>query len=183
MRQDFFSFTPQFKLTIVGNYQPALHNVDDAMRRRFNILPFVYKPVKPDRQLETKLRAELPGILRWMINGCLAWQAVGLKQPESVATATAEYFDDQDLVGHWLEDRCIVEPENHRRWETASGLFRSWSEYAKAANEAPGTQKGLASKLNRHGFHNTVKKYSGAAHRVWLGISLRQPDTGHFGGE
>lgn len=183
MRQDFFSFTPQFKLTVVGNYQPALHNVDDAMRRRFNIVPFVRKPEKPDRQLETKLRTELPGILRWMINGALAWQEAGLKRPESVAAATAEYFNYQDLVGQWLEDRCIVEPENHRRWETASGLFRSWSEYAQAANEFPGTQKGLASKLIRHGFHNTVKKYSGAAQRVWLGISLKKPATPQFGYE
>jgi hypothetical protein len=30
MRQDFFTFPPQFKLTIVGNYKPALQNVDEA---------------------------------------------------------------------------------------------------------------------------------------------------------
>ena len=30
MRQDFFTFQPQFKLTIIGNHQPALHNVDEA---------------------------------------------------------------------------------------------------------------------------------------------------------
>ncbi len=183
MRQDFFTFTPQFKLTVVGNYQPVLHNVDDAMKRRFNIVPFVHKPEKPDRQLETKLRAELPGILRWMINGCLAWQEEGLKQPESVATATAEYFDDQDLLGQWLEDCCTVEAENAHRWEMAADLFQSWAEYAKAANELPGTQKGLASKLIRHRLRNGAKKYNGKNHRVWLGINLRKPDTGHFGGE
>ncbi|WP_050009035.1 phage/plasmid primase, P4 family, partial [Komagataeibacter europaeus] len=44
MRQDFFTFTPQFKLTITGNHKPVLQNVDDAARRRFNIVPFMFKP-------------------------------------------------------------------------------------------------------------------------------------------
>lgn len=44
MRQDFFEFVPQFKLTIVGNHKPVLHNVDEAARRRFNIVPFMLKP-------------------------------------------------------------------------------------------------------------------------------------------
>ena len=47
MRQDNFSFTPQFKLTIAGNHRPVLHNVDEAARRRFNIVPFLLKPNKP----------------------------------------------------------------------------------------------------------------------------------------
>src|SRR5919206_392582 len=40
MRQDFFTYQPQFKLTIIGNHEPVLRSVDDAMRRRFNIIPF-----------------------------------------------------------------------------------------------------------------------------------------------
>lgn len=40
MRQDFFEFVPQFKLTLVGNHSPRLRNVDDAAKRRFNIIPF-----------------------------------------------------------------------------------------------------------------------------------------------
>ena len=182
MRQYNFSFLPQFKLTIVGNHKPVLHNVDDAMKRRFNIVPFVIKPEKPDRQLEAKLQAEWPGILRWMINGCLAWQAEGLQQPRSVADATAEYFSEQDLAAQWLEDQCIVEPDNEFRWETSADLFRSWSEYAKAAGEAPGTQKGLAGKLIRHGLRRKDKKFSGKTHKVWLGVNLVKPDPTQHGG-
>src|SRR6266511_1773942 len=40
MRQDFFEFTPQFKLVIAGNHKPGLRSVDEAMRRRINMLPF-----------------------------------------------------------------------------------------------------------------------------------------------
>ena len=35
MRQDFFTYTPQFKLFIAGNHKPGLRNVDEAIRRRF----------------------------------------------------------------------------------------------------------------------------------------------------
>src|SRR5215472_9579086 len=41
MRQDFFEFTPQFKLVIAGNHKPGLRSVDEAIRRRFNLIPFV----------------------------------------------------------------------------------------------------------------------------------------------
>ncbi|MGH7058698.1 MAG: phage/plasmid primase, P4 family, partial [Acetobacteraceae bacterium] len=62
MRQDFFTFKPTFKITVIGNHKPILRNVDEAARRRFNLAPFVFKPTAPDKVLEEKLRAEHPAI-------------------------------------------------------------------------------------------------------------------------
>ena len=87
-REDEFEFVPQLKLMIVGNHKPVLRNVDDAARRRFLIVPFERKPEAPDRELEQKLMNEAPGILKWMIEGCLDWQAGGLIRPASVVAAT-----------------------------------------------------------------------------------------------
>ena len=60
MRQDFFQFTPQFKLIIAGNHRPGLRTVDEAMRRRFNLLPFYCDVPASERDLELteKLRNE-----------------------------------------------------------------------------------------------------------------------------
>ena len=88
MRQDFFEYWPTFKLVFVGNHKPVLRNVDDAARRRFNIIPFTHKPENPDKELKDKLRAEYPAILRWMIDGCLDWQKNGLVRPAVVKEAT-----------------------------------------------------------------------------------------------
>jgi putative DNA primase/helicase len=165
MRQDFFEFIPQFKLVIVGNHAPVLGNVDEAARRRFNIIPFTQKPVTPDRQLEDKLKAEAGRILSWAIAGCLDWQANGLVRPEIVTAATADYFEDQDLFGQWIEDRC---ERDKAKWELPAKLYNDWADYARAAGDDPGAQKAMKSKLERAGFQ--AAKTMG--HRVYRGLAL-----------
>jgi putative DNA primase/helicase len=175
MRQDFFEFTPQFKLIVVGNHKPTLSNVDDAIKRRFTIIPFVRKPVSPDRQLEQKLRSEWPMILRWMIEGCLDWQANGLLRPESVTATTEAYFEDQDLLGQWLDEKCEAERDNPHKWDTVAELFGSWSKYANEAGEQPGSKKAFSEAMQSRGFHSAR---GGKGVRTFKGVRLIIP-AGH----
>ncbi|AZQ66957.1 hypothetical protein EF888_07295 [Silicimonas algicola] len=179
MHKDPFTFIPQFKLLIVGNHQPALQSVDDAARRRFNIVPFTRRPEKPDPDLEAKLRKEHPQILRWMIDGCLDWQANGLKRPQSVLDATAEYFSEQDFVGQWLGEVAILEPGNPHRFTSSADLFASWKAYAEKAGEMVGAQKGLAGKLRRFGLTTEMRSIGGQKLRGWVGVSLKVRASGH----
>jgi putative DNA primase/helicase len=144
MRQDFFTYRPAFKLVFIGNHKPGLRNVDDAARRRFNIVPFVHKPETPDQHLEHKLQAESPQILRWMIDGCLAWQKDGLTRPQVVIDATEEYFSEQDLVRQWVEECCEI---GRAYTDTSANLFKTWKEYAIASGEKPGTKTWLTQSL------------------------------------
>lgn len=150
MRQDNFTFTPQFKLLLIGNYKPALRNVDDATRRRFNIVPFIHKPPVPDLDLEDKLRAEWPGILRWMIEGCLNWQHDKLVRPQVVLDVTDEYFEEQDRIRHWIDECC--ETDKVTLSDTSSNLFKSWSKWAIEHGEKPGTSIRFGEALQKHGF-------------------------------
>lgn len=175
MRQDFFTFKPQFKLTIIGNHQPVLHNVDDAARRRFNIIPFIHQPENPDRGLEQKLMDEAPAILRWMIDGCLDWQKNGLLRPESVKVATTAYFSDQDLIGQWLEDSCDVERTRLDMWDRSTDLFESWAEYARKAGDEAGGRKSFGQTMQKRGF--TSDKISGGM-RIYRGIRLKSSTRG-----
>lgn len=172
MRQDFFTYLPQFKLTIVGNHAPALAGVDDAARHRFNVVPFVHKPARPDRELESKPVAEWPAILRWMIVGTSEWLHEGLMQPASVRAATADYFSEQDLTRRWLDEACSLSPGNPSHWETAASLFKSWSDFAKDNGEEPGTAKRMAARLRRHGLRDSVRWWNGRSVRVWEGIEI-----------
>ncbi len=116
MRQDFFTYRPQFKLFIAGNHKPSLSNVDEAIRRRFHLIPFTFTSAESaTRDLPEKLKAEWPAILNWAIAGCLEWQRGGLDPPAAVVEATAEYFAEEDAVGRWLEERCRRSRRDGRR--------------------------------------------------------------------
>jgi putative DNA primase/helicase len=92
MRQDFFEYRPQFKLIIAGNHKPSLRSVDEAIRRRFHLIPFAVTipPEERDSDLADKLKAEWPGILAWMIEGCVEWQAECLRPPAAVGACERE---------------------------------------------------------------------------------------------
>ena len=167
MRQDFFEFRPEFKLTIAGNHKPVLKNVNDAARRRFNIIPFFNKPASPDRQLEAKLETEWPGILSWMIAGCLDWQANGFQRPEAVLRETAEYFAQQDLFGAWIEERCELHPGYVA---TVADLWASWQQFAFSRDEKPGNRyRTFPDALQARGFEG-VKDRHGIRGRGYKGL-------------
>jgi putative DNA primase/helicase len=176
MRQDFFEFTPQFKLTIIGNHQPVLHNVDEAARRRINIVPFICKPVMPDKKLEQKLMTESAGILRWMIDGCIDWQTNGLIRPASVTAATESYFSEQDLIGQWLEDFCDVRIGDPKLWDTSAHLFGSWAEYAVKAGDTAGSRKAFGQIMKKRGFVADRVKATGTRTFLFLRLRPEQSD-------
>jgi putative DNA primase/helicase len=82
MRQDFFEVIPQFKLMISGNHKPQLRSVNEAIRRRMNLLPFAVTipEQERDKDLTDKLEKEWPGILAWMIKGCSGSAAVSIRR-------------------------------------------------------------------------------------------------------
>ncbi len=167
LHRDFFTYRPQFKLLFAGNHQPTLHNVDPAMQRRFYMTPFLHSPPTPDHALEDKLQEEAPRILAWALAGCLDWQQDGLARPASVSAATADYFANQDLVGQWIEECCVLGP---REWEQPGILFNNWSAYARGAGEEAGTAKVFRMTLEKRGFHwsrsNGIRRHSGIALRA-----------------
>ena len=170
MRQDNFTFRPRFKLIIIGNHMPALGSVDDAMRRRFRLIPFNNKPAKVDYQLEEKLKAEWPGILRWMIDGCIQWQMDGLAAPEAIKTATDRYFEDQDVLKQWLEERC--ERADHMV-EDSVLAFADWQRFAEQNNEYVGTKKTLTARLQKVGIECQQKWHDGGKRRCYFGMRLK----------
>jgi P4 family phage/plasmid primase-like protien len=151
MRQDFFEFIPQFKLLVVGNHKPSIRNVDEAMRRRLHMIPFTVTipAARRDKRLPDRLLAERDGILRWAIEGCLEWQRIGLQPPASVLAATEEYFDAEDAVGRWLDERCDQAGNLH---DTSQRLYASWKTWADENGEFAGSNKRFSETLTTRGF-------------------------------
>jgi P4 family phage/plasmid primase-like protien len=172
MRQDFFEFTPQFKLMVAGNHKPSIRNVDEAMRRRLHMVPFTVTipPAKRDKQLPARLLAERDGILAWALQGCLEWQRIGLRPPTTVIAATDEYFEAEDVLGRWLAEAC---ERSANQIELTGALFACWKAWAEAGGEYVGSMKRFSEGLTNRGF-DQHREGSGRYHR---GLRLRQPIT------
>ncbi len=124
---------------IAGNHKPRLRSLDEAMRRRFHLIPFAVTIPEADRDkdLSEKLKPEWPAILRWMVDGCLKWQEIGLSPPQAVIDATAAYLETEDTIATWIEERC----ECGKSYRDSSGnLYASWKSWAELNGEFVGSQ-------------------------------------------
>jgi putative DNA primase/helicase len=148
MRQDWFDYLPTYKLMIAGNFKPRLKSVNEATRRRFQMLEWGVNFANPDRELKDKLLSEGPAILRWMLDGCLDWQRQGLNPPNSVLAMTAKYLEMEDSLGQWLAERCELNPNFS---ETSAILFESWKQWSELAREFTGNRKDFCKALEARG--------------------------------
>ena len=101
MREDFWTFQPTHKLFLAGNHKPTVRGDDEGIWRRMRLIPWLVTIPEAERdpQLPQRLRAELAGVLRWAVEGCLAWQKRGLNEPRAVREATANYREENDVLG------------------------------------------------------------------------------------
>jgi putative DNA primase/helicase len=168
MRQDFFEFTPQFKLLIAGNYKPGLRGVDEAIRRRLHLIPFdvTIPPEKRNPKLFEELREEWGGILQWASDGCLEWQRIGLAPPRAVIDATERYLAAEDAIANWLDDRCEQDPTFSA---TRGRLFDDWRDWAEGGGEHPGAAKEFYATLEGRGF----RQFRDHSNRKFRGLRLR----------
>ena len=172
MRGDFFDFRPTHKLLISGNTKPSVHNVDEGIRRRFLLVPFMVQipPAERDPKLAEKLKAEWPAILRWALDGCIEWRRVGLVVPTIVREATDDYLAAQDTLGEWIDD-CLV--RDVQAFTSSRALFASWKIWAEVRNTRAGTEKAFVEELVGKGFEQRRTKYA----RGFNGLSLKAGDV------
>lgn len=171
MHEDFWEFMPTHKLWICGNHKPQIRGTDNAIWDRIRMIPFRVRFDEPDTSLPAKLEAELPGILAWCIRGCLEWQRIGLAEPTAVKAATAGYRSEMDVVGAWIDERCIIDPHA----TTPIGeLYADYKEWCMVSGERHSTKKAFGDSLKERGFEDGRTKSA----RIRRGIGLLAPDMG-----
>ncbi len=175
MRQDFFTYYPKFKLMFMGNHMPTLRTVNKAISRRFNRIPFNF--AVPDEQknanLDNELKEEWPGILKWMVEGCLEWQRLGLCPPKVVTAATEQYLESQDVLGEWIDDCC---ERDVNAFASSTELYNSWKAFAESRGERFGTSKMFSMRLDDRGF----KKEKTSKANGFYGLVIRDPADDKF---
>jgi putative DNA primase/helicase len=90
------------------NTLPDFKGVDYGIERRLIVIPFdrKFSDEEKDETMLDKLKAELPGILAWAVEGCKAWRARALSvdKPVAVELATRRYRDEQNHLPAFVEE-------------------------------------------------------------------------------
>ncbi len=171
MRENTFRFQITHKLWLMTNHRPTLDHMDEALRGRLHLIPFdmqwnrpghpEHNPLLPDgdKYLLEKLKAEAEGILAWLIAGAVLYAKKGLEPPDEVKRMTQSYFQENDLVGRWLEERC--EQCDANLGMKASELyknFQSWCTGEGYSNVTQRNQKAFSTELIKRGIPKHASK-------------------------
>jgi putative DNA primase/helicase len=174
MQQDHFTFTPTHQLWLMGNHKPAVRSGGRSFWRRLRLVPFE-REVPEDKvvdDLQGILAAEHgPALLQWIVAGAASYAAGGLRDPDSVRAATADYAHDQDTVSRFLEELCHVGGGEHV--QTKVGAVRTaYEQWCTEAGEVPVSAKAFGLALQRAGIGSRRTK----AARYYLGITVLNTD-------
>jgi putative DNA primase/helicase len=165
---EFFSFVPTFKIFMATNHKPVIKGTDYGIWRRIKLIPFTTR-IEEDRQdkhLEEKLMREGPGILNWLLEGAKRWCDEGLKTPAAVTGATDEYRGEMDVIGNFIKERCIQEPDWRVR---ARELFKVYQDWCAENNEHACSERFFGLRLKELG----IEQKRHADGRYWAGITLK----------
>lgn len=167
-----FEYRPQHKLWLAANHKPMVKEQTEAFWSRIRLIPFTvtFSQVQRDKELLSKLVAELPGILNWAIQGALRWQKEGLQEPKAVRRATKLYREENDVLGEFLVQRCVFE-EN--AWTSTSQLYREFTEWwteTRGARSQPISMGWFGRMLTERPELRQVKQ---SQIRGWKGISIK----------
>jgi putative DNA primase/helicase len=125
-----FTFVPTAKFVLATNTKPVVADNSHGFWRRLKLVPFTrcFEGSARDDRLEDFLKAnEGPGILKWLVDGCLAWQRLGLGEPQTVRDATDDYRADSDPLAEYLAECCESPVTAVTR---GSELFEAYSKWA-----------------------------------------------------
>ena len=151
--QENFEIECGFKVRFEGNTRPHIRSVGGATWRRLLIIPFekTIPEEKRDKLLGEKLKSpeERAGILGWMATGALEWLAGGLKPPDKVRAAVADYRRTENRLAAFLEERCILDP---RGVVPIGMLYKAYREWAESCGEKAMSKKAMGLRLEDMGF-------------------------------
>jgi putative DNA primase/helicase len=175
------TFKQTHKIIMLTNHCPRIPDGDDyAMWRRVLRVPFNVRFVdypklpnerKQDKDLLAKLRSEYPGILAWLVRGCLEWQKQGLNPPAAVIESTEKYREDEDLTGQFCDERLAI---GEGCEVTAGDLYRAYCQWCEENGNHPMSSKSFWPRMTRK-YGETIPKWSnGKTQRVYIGVGILQ---------
>lgn len=174
------SMTPTWKIIMLTNSRPRVTDPDFAVWRRVEVVPFdvVIPEHERDPFLDAKLDNEAPGILRWLVEGCVGWYRAGcrIEKPQAVRDAAEAYSRDEDPVRTWAMDTNAVELRDDA--ETgATAAFEAYAVWCRAAGSEPMSRTAFGKRIGALGDLGVRKARDGGNNVTYRGLCLRTHDA------
>lgn len=177
MREDLWEFDPTHTVWFAVNHRPEVKGIEHAIWRRVKVAPFTVQIPEEhqNKNLAVELEDEYPGILRWIVEGCMEWQKIGLAEPDAVRNATRQYREEMDVLQAFFDDRCVLDPAATTEAEALYAAYEGW---CQSQREEPLSQRALGFALKERGFDNSKRVTSGPrkGRKKWSGIGLLSTD-------
>ena len=159
LHKEFFTFRPRFTIMLQSNHKPVISGTDRGIWRRVRFIPWEY--TIPDGEVnknwaEEEVVAEGPGILAWMVRGCLEYRRIGLAEPEAVRAAIAQYREGEDVLGRWIREECTRIPDSDA---PAAGIYQVYRNWCQSTGETSIKAQEFKTELVKRGFtwHHTKR--------------------------
>lgn len=166
---DEFQFQPTHKLFLATNHKPRVSADDAGFWRRAVLIPFEVNipEERQNKDLGMKLEGQLPGILNWILEGCVLWNQETLGASPAVAKATAAYRDEEDVIRTFIEERCT---ESEDGWVPVSELYEAYYDWCQGGKmwDVRMTKREFTGALKRKGYERKKRKTHG-----WIGLKLQ----------
>lgn len=136
----FFEFYPQFTILMNVNFLPVVSDTTLFTSGRVMVLKFDrhFMEAEQDKGLKARLQQpeNLSAVLNWTLEGLKRYKAEGLKRPDSVITATAEYSDDSDKIKRFFAEELEEMPGHNETAADVYGRFVSWCKRTGIGSES-----------------------------------------------
>ncbi len=174
LNKEFFDFEATFKIFLATNHKPNIRGTDGGIWSRIQMIPFnmTVTPEKEDKNLAEKLAVEKSGIFNWMLDGYIQWDKMGLGVPAVVKEATQLYREEEDDLGQFIKNECVLDQNGFIPSQEFKERFKSTNGYYKGT-------KALAEYMMRNGFRSPDNRriyYAGRQQRGFIGLRWATAD-------
>ncbi len=164
-------FKPSHTLIMFTNFLPRIGSTDEGSWRRLAVVPFKasFKGSSDDKTFSERLQTEAgSAALGWAVVGAVNFVKNGFNLPESsaVVDATAEYREESDWLGRFLEETITTGPGFTLGARVLYSQYTSWAEDVGESYVRPEPQ--FRREMLSRGFKSEHRRTG----TVWLGFKL-----------
>jgi P4 family phage/plasmid primase-like protien len=159
--------TPRCKIAWALNELPRVGNMDDGIFRRVKIMELPEIPAEErDPRVKESVKGSGAAILIWALDGLERLRRRGYFEiPESIASATEEFIEHNDVPRLFVDEECEEGPEF---WEGSSALYEGYRFWCLDNGHKPLSKTSAAKEWKRLGFESR----RGAKGVRWHGVKL-----------